>query len=190
MTGDAPGLPSAGTDPYKLAGPRSWQRELAAVLLDCGTTSAVVVPDSRLEGILQCLAEEGLPIRQLTREEECVAFAAGHRVSGSRPVLFMQSSGLGNAANALGSLAIPYGLTVPLVISMRGTRGEPNPAQVTMGESTVPLLTALGILTFSIHSETEVDPVARNALALCYESSLPTAILLEPELGGGRDERG
>jgi sulfopyruvate decarboxylase TPP-binding subunit len=102
----------------------------------------------------------------------------------------MQSSGLGNAANALGSLAIPYGLTVPLVISMRGTRGEPNPAQVTMGESTVPLLTALGILTFSIRSETEVDPVARNALALCYESSLPTAILLEPELGGGRDERG
>jgi sulfopyruvate decarboxylase alpha subunit len=152
----------------------------------------VVVPDSRLEGILQCLAERDVPVRQLTREEECVAFAAGHRVCGRRPVLFMQSSGLGNAANALGSLAIPYGLAVPLVISMRGTRGERNPAQVAMGQSTAPLLTALGVQVFSIRSEAEVEPVARSALALGFEEENPVAILLEPELGagGGPDERG
>ncbi len=180
---------SPETDPYRPATPLAWQRQLAAVLLGCGTSVAVVVPDTRLEGILQCLVEGGVPVRGLTREEECVAFAAGHRVTGRRPVLFMQSSGLGNAANALGSLAIPYGLAVPLVISMRGTGGERNPAQVAMGRSTVPLLTALGVQAFSIRSETEVETVTRGALTLCFEGGSPAAILLESDLGGGRDER-
>lgn len=189
LTGDSPGT-SSETNPYLPATPRAWQRELAAVLRAFGTSAAVVVPDSRLEGILHCLAGEGLPVRQLTREEECVGFAAGHRVTGKRPVLFMQSSGLGNAANALGSLAIPYGLTVPLVISMRGTRGERNPAQVAMGQSTLPLLAALGVQAFSIRSESEVEPVTRGALTLCFEGGCPAAVLLEPELGGGSDGRG
>ena len=183
-------LTSLATDPYLTPAPRGWQQRLADVLLACGTSAAVVVPDSRLEGILQRLAERSVPVRRLTREEECVAFAVGHRLTGRRPVLFMQSSGLGNAANALGSLAIPYGLAAPLVISMRGTRGERNPAQVAMGQSTVPLLEALGVQVFSIRSETEVEPVARSALTLGFEDRRPVAILLEPELGGGRDERG
>lgn len=160
------------------------------MLIAGGTDAAVVVPDSRLEGILHCLGSAGLPVHQLTREEECVAFAAGQRVCGRRPALFMQCSGLGNAANALGSLAIPYGLTAPLVISMRGTLGEQNPAQVSMGQATAPLLTALGIQVFSIRSEAEVEPITRGALTLCFEGACPAAILLEPELGGGRDERG
>lgn len=190
LTGDRAEPTGRETSPYGPLAPLAWQRQLACVLVACGTSSAVVVPDSRLEGIMQCLVESGVALRQLTREEECVGFAAGHAIAGRRPVLFMQSSGLGNAANALGSLAIPYGLAVPLVISMRGTSGEQNPAQVAMGQATVPLLAALGIQTFSIRSETEVEPVGRDALTRCFATECPTAILLEPELGGGRDERG
>jgi sulfopyruvate decarboxylase alpha subunit len=181
---------SAETDPYRAAAPQAWQRRLAGALLDAGTSAAVVVPDSRLEGILKCLAERTVPIRQLTREEECVAFAAGQRVCGRRPVLFMQSSGLGNAANALGSLAIPYRLAVPLVITMRGTHGERNPSQIAMGEATAPLLEALGIRVFPVGSGEEVEPVARRALTLGFEEECPVAMLLEPGLRGGPDERG
>jgi sulfopyruvate decarboxylase TPP-binding subunit len=101
----------------------------------------------------------------------------------------MQSPGLGNPANALGSLAIPYELAAPHLISTRGTRGERNPAQVAMGQSTVPLLTALGVQVFSMRSDTEVNSVVRGAVTLSFNGSCPVAILLEPELGGGRDER-
>jgi sulfopyruvate decarboxylase alpha subunit len=190
LTGDRSAAATPPSDPYQPAAVLAWQQELASVLIACGTDTAVVVPDSRLDGILSSLARAGVLVRQLTREEECVAFAAGHRVSGRQPVLFMQCSGLGNAANALGSLAIPYGLSVPLVISMRGTLGERNPAQIAMGRATVPLLTSLGIQVFPVRSETEVEPITRGALALCFEGGCPAAILLEPELGGGRDERG
>ena len=50
--------------------------------------------------------------------------------------VLMQNSGLGNALNAFGSFAIPYGIGVPLVLSMRGTLGEANPSQVPMGRAT------------------------------------------------------
>lgn len=190
LTGDRSAATNPPTDPYQPSAVLTWQQDLASVLVAGGTDTAVVVPDSRLDGILSSLAGAGVPVHQLTREEECVAFAAGHRVCGRRPALFMQCSGLGNAANALGSLAIPYGLSVPLVISMRGTLGERNPAQVAMGQATVPLLTSLGIQSFPIRSETEVEPITRGVLALCFEGGCPAAILLELELGGGRDERG
>jgi mRNA-degrading endonuclease toxin of MazEF toxin-antitoxin module len=82
------------------------------------------VPDTRLQGILSLLADNGVRMRSLTREEECIGYAAGQRIAGQRPVVLMQSSGLGNSLNALGSLVVPYRLGLPLVVSMRGARGR------------------------------------------------------------------
>lgn len=176
-------------DPYHPSATLDWQQELAGVLLACGASAAVAVPDSRLDGILRYLTHQRLPVRMLTREDECVAFAVGHRLTGLRPVLLMQCSGLGNSANALASLSIAYGLTVPLVISMRGTLGERNPSQVPMGQATVTLLASLGVQAFSIRCQADVEPVTRGAMTLCFDGGCASAILLEPELGGGNDER-
>jgi Thiamine pyrophosphate enzyme, N-terminal TPP binding domain len=108
-TPDAPGL--------------DWQRTIADTLVARGVTVAAYVPDTRLQGILRALAGHNVLMRSLTREEECVGYAAGQRIAGGRPVVLMQSSGLGNAINALGSLAVPYRLGVPLLVSM------PTPAR-------------------------------------------------------------
>src|SRR6266700_2561784 len=107
-----------------------WQRIIADALAARGVTVAAYVPDTRLQGILRALAGHRVRMRSLTREEECVGYAAGQRIAGGRPVVLMQSSGLGNALNALGSLAVPYRLGIPLVVSMRGTLGEANPSQI------------------------------------------------------------
>jgi sulfopyruvate decarboxylase alpha subunit len=175
--------------PIALAPPLRWQVELADALLDGGATVATFVPDSRLDGIMVRLEERELPLRGLTREEECIAFAAGHRLAGRQPVVLMQCSGLGNAVNALASLAIPYGLGLPLVLSMRGTLGEANPAQVPMGRATPAVLDALGIQVFPLRRAADAETVTRGVLSLAYEAQASAAILLEPELGGGR-ERG
>lgn len=126
-------------------------------------------------------------MRSLTREEECVGYAAGQRIAGGRPVVLMQSSGLGNAINALGSLAVPYRLGIPLVVSMRGTLGEANPSQIPMGRATVPLLRALGIQTFSLRSAAAVRQVTDGVLTLAYDAGECAALMLEAELGGGRE---
>ena len=180
---------AAASRPVTLSPPLPWQIELADALVGGGATVAAVVPDSRLDGIVSRLSEVGLIVRTLAREEECIAYAAGHRIAGMRPVVLMQCSGIGNALNALGSLAIPYGLGIPLVLSMRGTLGEANPAQVPMGRAAPALLAALGVQAFSLRDPRDLERVVSGVLTLAYDAQASAAVLLEPELGGGR-ERG
>src|SRR3954467_5132340 len=144
----------------------SWQTALADALVDAGVEVAAWVPDKRLAPIGTRLAERGLPLRTLTREEECFGYAAGHRAAGGLPVVLAQCSGLGNALNAIGSLVIPYGLAFPVVLSMRGTLGERNPAQMPLGRATVATLEALGIQSFSLRAPGDAAKVARGAVAV------------------------
>lgn len=169
------------------AAPFAWQRAIAAAIRDAGADVAVYVPDARLRGIVDALAESGIPVRALTREEECVGYAAGYAAAGGRPVVLMQCSGLGNSLNALGSFAIPYGIGIPLILSMRGTLGETNPSQVPMGRATVTFLEALAIQSFPVSAEADAGPTTAGALALAYETGTQAAVILEPALGGQRE---
>ena len=125
---------------------------------------------------------ENVPVRMLASEEACVGYAAGVRAAGGMPLVLFQSSGLGNALNALASLAVPYGLGFPLVLSVRGTLGEENPAQTLLGKRTPALFDALGIQTFPLAVEARVDVVVEGALRLARGAREVAVILLEPEL--------
>ncbi len=163
-----------------------WQAAIADTLAARGISVAAYVPDTRLQGILTRLAEHDIRLRSLTREEECVGYAAGHRIAGGRPVVLMQSSGLGNAINALGGLAVPYRLGLPLVVSMRGTLGEGNPSQVPMGRATPALLGALGIAAFSLRTAEAAQQTTDGIVTLAFDAGECAALVLEAELGGGR----
>jgi sulfopyruvate decarboxylase alpha subunit len=177
--------PGAGSRPG--ASRADWSTLIADTLVQRGVTVAAYVPDTRLQGILARLDDGGITLRSLTREEECVGYAAGQRIAGRRPVVLMQSSGLGNAINALGSLVVPYRLGIPLVVSMRGTLGEANPSQVPMGRATVPLLTALGIQSFALRAAENATQLTDGVVTLAYVGGECAALLLEAELGGGRE---
>jgi sulfopyruvate decarboxylase alpha subunit len=166
---------------------RRWQQAVVSRLVAGGVTVATFVPDSRLQGVLAGLAEHDLPLRSLTREEECVAYAAGQRIAGKRPVVLLQSSGIGNALNALGSLAVPYRLGLPLIISQRGTLGEGNPSQVPVGRAAASLLSALGIQSFPLQRAEDAETLTGGVLNLAYEAGETAALFLAPELGGHRE---
>lgn len=161
----------------------AWSSTLAERLANGGVEVASWVPDKRLEPLARDLAGLGVELRTLTREEECVGYAAGFRAAGGTPVVLMQCSGLGNAVNALASLAVPYGLGFVLVVSMRGTLGERNPAQVPLGRSTASLFALLGIQAFPVRSVDDIEQVVDGALALATDAREVAAIQLEPELG-------
>lgn len=162
--------------------PRSWQDRLADELVEAGVQVAAWVPDKRLAPIGTRLVKRGIPLRTLTREEECFGYAAGHRAAGGTPLVMIQCSGLGNSINAIGSLVIPYGLGFPVVISMRGTLGERNPSQMPLGRTTVAMLAALGIQSFPLRSPDAVAPVVRGALGVAEGARVLAPILLEAEL--------
>lgn len=54
-----------------------------------------------------------------TREDEAVAFAAGAKLAGRSPLVFMQNSGLGNCIDTITSLLKPYGIRLKFLISHR-----------------------------------------------------------------------
>lgn len=115
-------------------------------------------------------------------EEECVGYAGGVRAAGGMPAVLCQSSGIGNALNALASFAVPYGLGFPLVVSMRGRLGERNPAQTLLGKRARTLLESLGVQVLSLADAASVAPVVDGAAALASGARDVVAILLEPEL--------
>ena len=157
-----------------------WESELADGLLSAGCDAAVLVPDTRLEPIVSRLRSQ-VPVRSLLQEEECVAHAGGQVLAGGRPAVLMQCSGLGNALNALASFVIPYGLGIPLVISMRGTLGERNPAQMPMGRATATVLGALGIQAFAVDDPGQVHPTAAG-IAEMAGAGVTAAMLLGQQL--------
>ena len=158
----------------------AWQTTLADRFASA-VDVAVWVPDKRLSPIAAGL-EGRVPVRILASEEACVGYAAGVRAAGGLPLVLFQSSGLGNALNALASLAVPYGLGFPLVLSVRGTLGEENPAQTLLGKRAPALLSTLGIQAFSLADEAHVRVVADGALRLARGAREVAVILLEPEL--------
>ncbi len=159
-----------------------WQQALADALIDAGIEVATWVPDKRLAPIGDRLAERGIPLRTLTREEECFGYAAGYRAAGGMPLVLLQCSGLGNSINAIGSLVVPYGLGFPVVLSMRGALGERNPSQMPLGRATAGMLSLLGVQPFSLSTPDGVSAVARGAFAVAEGARVLAPIVLEPEL--------
>src|SRR4030042_1886019 len=96
-----------------------WAAGICAGLYASGCREVVYVPDNPLSHILGALRRDYPDVRatMATREEEALGIAAGLYLGGALPALLMQSSGLGNALNALGSLLLPYQIPALFIIS-------------------------------------------------------------------------
>jgi sulfopyruvate decarboxylase subunit alpha len=167
--------------------PLAWQQQIADAITHASIDAIVYVPDARLRGVVDALGDHGARLRILTREEECIAYACGQLAAGARPIVLMQCSGLGNALNALGSLCLPYGFGLPMVLSMRGTLGEANPSQVPMGRATPAMLAALAIQAFPLADPDRAGQTMAGVLELAFSTATSAAVVLEATLGGGRE---
>ena len=165
----------------------SWSKHLADILRRNAIRTFATVPDYIVSHVLEHLwADPECKVVTVTREEEGVGLLAGAWLAGRRGALLMQNSGLGNSANALGSLCMASQIPMVLVISHRGDLGEFNPAQVPMGQATGPILDALGIRHITPCSIAEMEAQADGLVKLGYTRSLPVAIVLPAALTGGK----
>lgn len=116
-------------------------------VVPCSGVDALYAHYARLE---QCVFA--------TREEEAVQIAAGLAIAGASPAVVMQQSGVGNALNAVFTLADAYGIYFPIVVLDRGAR-DVNPVQRVSSTSTLAVLTALGAVRVGHRSPTMVSEV-------------------------------
>jgi sulfopyruvate decarboxylase alpha subunit len=171
--------PKAGDD-------AGWQHEIYDVLRRHDVTQFAYVPDAGHRVLIdKSLADSQVHSVALTTEEEGVALAAGAHLGGSRAVLLMQSSGLGNCLNFMSMIQggrFPF-LTI---LSMRGDFGEGNPWQMSMGQATRPLLHTMGFVTLEITDRSEVAKTIEAACTMAFKSGQAVAVLLTQKLLGAK----
>ena len=168
----------------------AWARTILESFRAEAIGNLVFLPDTVM-GRLLALAEED-PFFRLVgvhREEEAVGILTGLFLGGQRGAMLVQSSGLGNTLNALGSLAMAYHIPFPMLVSLRGELGEFNPAQLHMGRAVPGCLDALSIRHITVRTETDLQTVVSGALKTCFTAEEPFGILLSAQLTGWKAER-
>jgi sulfopyruvate decarboxylase alpha subunit len=168
----------------------AWARSVLQAFRDEDVRNLVFLPDTVM-GRLLALAETD-PFFRLVgvhREEEAVGVLSGLFMAGQRGAMLVQSSGLGNALNALGSLAMAYRIPFPLLVSLRGELGEFNPAQLHMGRAVPGCLDALRIQHVTLASERDLPTIVSGAIKTCFTAEEPFGILLSAQLTGWKPEK-
>jgi sulfopyruvate decarboxylase alpha subunit len=141
-----------------------WPEEVHRELAAAGVRIVGYVPDAGHKRLIElCQADKAMRAVVLTTEEEGVGLAAGAWLGGEKSVLLMQSSGVGNLVNVLGTVQVCR-FPLVMIVTMRGEEGEFNPWQVPMGRATPQVLEAMGVSVQRAADGKEVAPLVAEAL--------------------------
>lgn len=163
-----------------------YSAEVIAALKDTKVDRIVHVPDSVLAPILvMAEADSSFKLVSVTREEEAIGIMAGFYVAGERAILMMQSTGLGNSLNALGSLTIQSRMACPMLISLRGELGDRNFAQVPWGRVVPEAIHLMSIQSVTITDVSTVRHDLSETIDSSYRWNYPTAAVLTRAATGG-----
>jgi|SRR5215470_14109656 len=164
----------------------SWQNDLYDLLRRHDVTQFAYVPDAGHQILIaRSLGDSDVFSIPLTTEEEGVALIAGADLGGTRAVLLMQSSGVGNCVNML-SLIKAGRFPFLTLVTMRGDFGEGNPWQFPMGQATQPVLAAMGVICLRIERAEDVMPTAIAGLTMAFKGRQAVALLLGQKLIGAK----
>lgn len=164
----------------------SWQNNLFEILKNEGITIFSYVPDAGHKVLIdRALLDESITAIPLTSEQEGIGIAAGAYLGGSKAVLLMQSSGVGNCINQL-SLIKHGQFPFLTIISMRGEFGEGNPWQYAMGEAVIPSLESIGVKCLKIYNQDDVSKTIQSALTMTFKAERSIAVLLSQKLLGSK----
>ncbi|NKC11745.1 MAG: phosphonopyruvate decarboxylase [Gammaproteobacteria bacterium] len=144
------------------------------------------VPDAGHTPLIKmCEAANDMDVVTLTTEQDGIGLICGAWAGGRKGVLLMQSSGVGNCANAL---ALPAICRIPFltIVSMRGEWGEFIPWQVPMGQGTPGVLEAMNVRLFRADYKTEVGMTVDAAARLAHNTRQSAAVLLSQKMIGAK----
>jgi phosphonopyruvate decarboxylase len=162
------------------------ETKLSQLIFATGITFITGVPDSEFRILIDELEHSEMNGRYVpaTREDNAIALAVGAALAGEHPLIFMESSGIGNAIDALTSLATVYGLPLVLFIAWAGYKGRDIPHHNVIGESLHSLLASLDIPQFEVNLGSSPQPVAstiQEAVTCASRVNKPVAVLGIPE---------
>ena len=165
---------------------KSWQDQLYDTLRKENISIFSYVPDAGHKVLIdRAIKDNSVTAISLTSEQEGIGIAVGSYLGGSKAVLLMQSSGVGNCINQL-SLIKHGQFPFLTIVTMRGEYGEGNPWQFAMGEAVVPTLNSMGVKCLKIISEDEIESTIKAALIMVFQAERSVAVLLSQKLLGAK----
>ena len=166
--------------------PPDWPGRVFDLLVEAGVGLFAYVPDAGNRALVD-LADAHNDTRAvlLSSEQEGIALAAGADLVGARAVVCMQSSGVGNCPNML-SLAKGGGFPMLLIVTMRGDYGEMNPWQYPMGQAVQPVLEAMGVVTYRVDDDADLEPATRAAVDAAWHGGQGVALVLSQKFLGAK----
>jgi sulfopyruvate decarboxylase alpha subunit len=157
-----------------------WPEEVHRELAAAGVRIVGYVPDAGHKRLIElCQADKTMRAVVLTTEEEGVGLAAGAWLGGQKSVLLMQSSGVGNLINVLGTVQVCR-FPLVMIITMRGEEGEFNPWQIPMGRATPQVLEAMAVTVRRASDPREVAPLVAEA----FKREQAVAVLVSQKVIG------
>jgi sulfopyruvate decarboxylase alpha subunit len=165
----------------------TWPLDIYNVFKRVGIRQVAYVPDAgHTQLIKSCHADKTMHAVSLTTEEEGVAMLAGTWLGGERGALLMQSSGVGNCINMLGTIR-ECRFPLLALVTMRGEWGEFNPWQLPMGHSTPASLENAGVVTQHVNDHTLLGETVYAAAMMAFQTSRAVAVLIGQRVVGFKD---
>jgi sulfopyruvate decarboxylase beta subunit len=161
------------------------EQEVVRILKENMIDVAAALPCDRIKALLPLIAKNIKTI-PLTREENGIGICAGIYLGGGRPVMVIQSTGIGNMINALLSLNLTYGIPLPIIASWRGVYKESIEAQWQLGRKMPGILESTGIKYTIIESQEDIYRLD-EAIKESFRNSLPHVILISPAVWEGSE---
>jgi sulfopyruvate decarboxylase beta subunit len=144
---------------------------------------AATLPCDRIKALLPRI-EKNFKTIPLTREENGVGICAGLYLGGKRPIMVIQSTGIGNMINALESLNLTYGIPLPVLASWRGVYKEAIEAQWQFGKKLPAILAAAGMEFTLVETKDEIDKID-IAIKDSFDNARPHVVLISPAVWEG-----
>ena len=163
----------------------AWSDTLFQVLKDNEIRLVSYVPDGVLPPLLDRVTSDNT-FRSVcaTREDEAVGIVAGAWMGGMKSAVMMQTAGFPLITNALASLVVPSQIPCVMVISERGTMGEPDVGQQLAARTMRPVLDTLGIAHHTLDDEKTMPFIVDRSIKQAFMTQASVAFILSPLLTG------
>jgi sulfopyruvate decarboxylase alpha subunit len=165
----------------------TWPLDIYKVFKQVGIRQIAYVPDAgHTQLIKSCHADKSMCAVSLTTEEEGVAMLAGAWLGGDRGALLMQSSGVGNCINMLGTIR-ECRFPLLMLVTMRGEWGEFNPWQLPMGQSTPKVFNDIGVVVQHVDDRALVGETVFASAMMAFQTNRAIAVLIGQRVVGFKD---
>ena len=153
--------------------------QVVAGLKAAGVSVVCYLPDSLLKELYPALDRDpDIRTIRVTNEGEGAAICGGIWLSGKRPVLVMENSGLRASIEPLARMGMGAGIPVVMLMSYRGDLGENNWWAIPHGMTMEPLLQAMRIPYRVVEREDEIAQGIADAFTWAHTAYYHAAIVL------------